>query len=52
MVFDDLLERLAVVVARANYRAVARRMRSYSTGASAAGAANAAAALLRDPGDP
>ena len=51
-VFDDLLERLAVLVARANYRAIARRRRSYSIDASAAGAAIAAAALFHDPGEP
>ena len=43
---DDLLERIAVVAARANYRAVACRVRSYSADASAAGAGIAAAALL------
>eukprot|EP00439_Symbiodinium_sp_Y106_P069637 s775_g12.t1 len=51
-VFDDLLERLAVLVARANYRAIARRRCSYNIDASAAGAAIAAAALLHDPGEP
>ena len=50
-IFEDFLERLAVLVARANGRAVARRLRQHSAGGSAAGAAVAAAALLRDPGD-
>jgi hypothetical protein len=48
--YDDLLERLAVLTSRANGRAVARRLREAGADAPVAGAAMAQA-LLQDPVD-